>query len=172
MKTTTSAADPRAFHKLQELVRDIDIAMVTTVSIEGSLRSRPMATRDFDDDGVMCFICSDQSEMAADLAAEPGVNVSYADPKKLRFVSVTGNATVLHDREIARKLWTPSLKTYFPNGVDDPHLAVVEVRIETAEYWDSPSGKMQRLFSSKARSEEGDEGEHTRVAIRAAPASG
>lgn len=172
MKTTTSAADPKAFHKLQDLVRDIDIAMLTTVSIEGALRSRPMVTRDFDDDGVMCFICSDQSEMAADLAAEPGVNVSYADPKSLRFVSVTGNASVVHDRDSARKFWTPSLKTYFPKGADDPHLAVIQVRIETAEFWDSPSGTMQRLFGLKARAEDAEDSDHTKVAIRATSASG
>src|SRR5205823_13361961 len=109
MKTTTSAADPKAFRKLQDLVRDIDIAMLTTVTVDGALRSRPMATRDFDDDGMMWFICSDRSEMAADLAGESGVNVSYADPKKQRFVSVTGNASIVHDPEIARKLWIPSL---------------------------------------------------------------
>src|SRR4051812_45051485 len=175
MKTTTSAADPKAFHKLQEMVRDIDVAMVTTVTPEGALRSRPMATRKFDDDGVIWFFTSDESGMAHDLQEEHAVNVSYADPKKQRFVSVTGAANMVHDREKAKALWHASLKSYFPHGLDEPHLALLTVRIENAEFWESPSSKMVRLFEGNKRdsgSESPDGSEHTKVEVRATPASG
>ena len=175
MKTTTASADPKAFHKLQELVREIDVAMVTTVSSHGALHSRPMATAAFEDEGTIWFFTTDDSEKARDLDDEQGVNVSYADPRKNRYVSVTGNASIVHDRDKAKELWKPAFTTYFPRGLDDSHVALLVVRIEVAEYWDTGSSKMAQLFSRKRSAHHGDDpegGDHTKVEIRAAPASG
>jgi general stress protein 26 len=175
MRTTTPSDDPQAFEKLRELVSDIDIAMITTVTVDGSLRSRPMATREFEKDGTLWFFTSDDSAKAHELDQEQAVNVSYADAKNHRYVSVTGNATVVHDREKAKELWTPTVKAYFPRGLDDPHLALLRVRIETAEYWDSAKSKMVQLFEitkSAATGEKPNLGENVRVDIRNARASG
>lgn len=172
-KTTTSARDPEAFEKLQHLVRDIDVAMITTVTPDGALHSRPMATREFTADGEIWFFTADDSAKAADLALEHGVNVTYSDPKHQRFVSITGNATIVHDREHAKALWQPSLKAWLPQGLDDPHLALICVRIETAEYWDSHLGKVNRLLDRiRSHGHDDDLAEHTKVDVRAASASG
>jgi general stress protein 26 len=175
MKTTTASADPKALHKLQELVREIGVSMMTTVIPDGALRSRPMVTVDFEEDGVIWFFTADDSGKADDLDLEHGVNLSYADPHKHRYVSVTGNANIVRDAERARKLWKSSLKTYFPRGLEDPHLALLAVRIETAEFWDAPSSKMVRFFTAAKTPRTGEDpehGEHTKVHIRATPASG
>ncbi len=175
MKTTTSAEDPKAFHKLQDFVREIEVAMMTTVTPDGALHSRPMATAEFDEDGNIWFFTSDDSGMAHDLAAEHAVNISYADARKHHYVSVTGNATVQHDAERAKTLWKTSLKTYFPRALEDPHLALLCVRVESAEYWDAPVGRMVQLFAATKAAPTGeapDVGEHTKVGIRATPASG
>jgi general stress protein 26 len=175
MKTTTASADPKSFAKLQELVDDIDIAMVTTVTVEGSLRSRPMVTREFEDNGILWFFASEDSGLAEDLGEEQAVNVSYAEPKHHRYVSITGNASLVHDREKAKQLWAPMLKAYFPHGLDDPKLVLLEVRIETSEYWDASSSKMVRLFESAkgvAKGERAEMGENVKVDVRNARASG
>jgi general stress protein 26 len=174
MKTTTASEDPKAFAKLKELVTDIDIAMVTSVTVDGGLRSRPMVTREFAEDGALWFFMADDSSLAEDLREEHAVNVSYAEPKHHRYVSVTGNATQVHDNDKARKLWASSLKPYFPRGLDDPHLTLLCVRIETAEYWDAPSSKMVQLLHGRkgAGSREAGLGENVKVDIRNARASG
>src|SRR4051812_16296179 len=174
MKTTTASSDPHSFAKLQSLVESIDVAMVTTVTPDGTLRSRPMVTREFNDDGELWFFTADDSEKAGDLAAEHGVNVSYADPKEHRYVSVSGNAAIMHDAEKATELWHPMVKPYFPRGLEDPHLALLRVRIETAEFWDAATSKMVQLFQfGKAGKTNGaGPGEHTKVEIRATPSSG
>ena len=38
------------------------------------------------------------------------------------------------------------MAAWFPEGVDDPHLALVKVTIEAAEYWDAELGKMRQLL--------------------------
>jgi general stress protein 26 len=175
MNTTTAEQSPEALAKLKELVSAIDVAMVTTVTPDGALRSRPMATRDFDDAGSLWFFTSDVSGKAHDLEEERAVNVSYAEPGKQRYVSITGNASIVHDRTRAEALWHPAVETFFPAGIDDPHLALLCVRIETAEYWDAPSSKMMQVWSKGGGGLNGARppaGEHTRVDIRATPTSG
>jgi general stress protein 26 len=175
MQTTTASRSPEAFAKLKSLVDKIDIAMVTTVTPDGALRSRPMATRQFEDDGLLWFFTADDSDKAHDLEEEHAVNVSYADPGKQRYVSITGNGSLVHDRDRARELWHPTMEAYFPQGLDDPHLALLCVRVESAEYWDSPSSPRVPLLERARAATAGETpkaGDHTKIDIRATPTSG
>jgi hypothetical protein len=36
---------------------------------------------------------------------------------------------------------------FFPQGLDDPDLALLRVEIEKAEYWDSPATAVGRLYA-------------------------
>ena len=175
--------------KLRELIEDIAVAMVVTVTPDGALRSRPMWTQEMREEGELWFFASDDSEIAHDLSEEHAVNVSYAEPERDRYVSVTGLATLVKDRKKIEEFWDDSLTRYFRKGLSDPHLTLMCVRIESAEYWDAEMSKMLPLRqrknqrhadaakksndSSDAR-REGDEGTdgHTKIDIRAVPTSG
>jgi len=147
MHPTLTPADTQAFAKLRDLIKDINVAMITTVGIDGALHSRPMATREIEADATLWFLTSDDSLKAREISEEHQVNVSYADPKTQCYVSVSGTATLVHDRHKARQLWHPSMRSYFPAGMDDSRLALLRVRIESAEYWDAPSSRMVQLYA-------------------------
>jgi general stress protein 26 len=175
VKKTTAEHDPQAAQKLRDLIHEIAVAMITTVRPDGALRSRPMFTQEVRDEGELWFFLSDDSDKAHDLAEEQAVNVSYADPTGSRFVSVSGNASIVHDSERVHELWKPELERFFPGGLDDPHLALMCVRIETAEYWDATSGAMvsvSDLPGTNRAAHAAPAGEHTRVDIRRAQTSG
>ena len=57
-------------------------------------------------------------------------------------MSVVGTGEVVRDIELAKSLWSEPMRAWFAKGPEDPNLAVVKVRIESAEYWDSPSSTM------------------------------
>jgi hypothetical protein len=38
------------------------------------------------------------------------------------------------------------VEPWFPDGLEDPDLGLLEVTVEDAEYWDAPANKTQRLF--------------------------
>lgn len=137
--------------KLAELINDITVAMVTTTASDGTLRSRPMERTRHAFDGALWFFTSDDSGKANDIAHRDQVNVSLSEPKNERYVSISGTAHVVRDRAKAREMWTPLLKGWFPEGVDDPRLALLKVDIEHAEYWDAKSSKML-VFLSLAKS--------------------
>ena len=162
--------DPEIIRKLSSLIKDIGVAMLTTVAPDGGLRSRPMAAQGGGfENGEVWFFTADNSGKVSEIEAEHEVNLAYAEPKDQRYVSLSGRARVIRDTERARRLWTPELKAWFPGGPEDKHLALLRVRVHSAEYWDAPSGKMASLLAyakSKLTGESPAEvGEHEKVLV-------
>ena len=44
-----------------------------------------------------------------------------------------------------KELWNPIFKVWFPQGLEDPDLALLKINVEQAEYWDVPSSKLVTL---------------------------
>ena len=102
-------------------------------------------------DGTLWFFTKEHSGKVDEVQRDRHVNLSYADPGKQHYVSVSGRASVVTDREKAKELWNPVLKAWFPKGLDDPELALLKVTVEKAEYWDSPSSAVvHRVGLAKA----------------------
>ncbi len=128
---------------LRDMINGIKVAMLTTVDQDGTLRSRPMMTQQAEFDGDLWFFTADNTDKVPEINKEHRVSISYASPSDNRYVSVTGTAHFLKDQAKMRELWTPLFKAWFPEGLEDPHLALLKVRVESAEYWDSgPSNKL------------------------------
>lgn len=134
--------------RLREIVKDIDFCMLTTVDEDGHLHSRPMSVNgEIDPNGDLWFFTRASSHKAAEIGNAPGVNASFADTDKNCYVSMSGNAELVRDREKIKQLWKPQFQAWFPDGVDEPDLALLRVRVEQAEYWDGPSSTIAQAFS-------------------------
>jgi general stress protein 26 len=131
--------------KLAELIKGIKVVMLTTVCADGSLRSRPMVTQDKEFDGTLWFFTPAESPKVSEVEHEQRVNVSYADHDKERYVSVSGTARLVRDRDTIKEFWGPALRAWFPKGPDDPELALLRVEVEKAEFWDGPSSAVVHL---------------------------
>jgi len=143
------ANDTNSPAKLWDLIRHIRFAMFTTRhSGNGHLHSRPMTTQNGknDEGDRLWFFMSRRSDPVSDLASEPTVNISYADPGADSYVSVSGTARVVEDAARKRALWSKMTEAWFPGGVDDPDLALVEVDIVHAHYWDVKDNKVTQIF--------------------------
>jgi general stress protein 26 len=152
--------------KLATLIEKIEIAMMTTVSKDGWLHSRPMYTQRHDFDGTLWFFVSKNSVKVDEIANHPRVNISYAAPNDQRYVSVSGTAALVEDRAQAKKFWSPLYKAWFPGGLDDPELALLRIDVEHAEYWDPPSGIVVQLagfLKAIATGERARGGDHQKV---------
>jgi general stress protein 26 len=132
--------------KLQELIKDIKVAMLTTVSENGQLRSRPMATHEVDINDGLWFLTELNTAKVAEVSQEEQVNLVYMDVKSQRYVSLSGSARTYRDQAKVNELWNPLLKAWFPKGPDDPMIAVMKVTPEYAEYWDAPSYSLVQMF--------------------------
>ncbi len=131
--------------KLNELIKNIKIAMLTT-NDNGSLRSRPMATQDTEFDGALWFFTSNLTHKAEEIEKDNRVNVSYSEPDDNRFISMSGTAELVDDREKIEELWSPVYQAWFPKGLDDPNIILLKVTVEQAEYWDATSSSLVEAF--------------------------
>ncbi len=154
-----------SIEKLKELIEDIDFAMLTTIN-GGQLRSRPMSTQKFELDGDIWFFTSDQTHKVDEIEKDNRVNVAYSEPKDNVYISVSGRARLVKDKEKIEELWNPILKAWFPKGLDDPTLALLQISVEEAEYWDSPNSKIVQLVGfvkALITGTPADGGEHGKV---------
>jgi general stress protein 26 len=132
----------REVRRLRKFIRGSRVAMLTTVGADGHLRSRPMATVKAAFDGNLWFFTKASAPKTSEIRDNAHVNVVYADPEDRRFVSVSGRAALVRDPAQVEQLWSGRLKAWFPEGKKDPDLALIRVRIDHAEYWDSKKGTM------------------------------
>ena len=167
-----SDARTRSEHiqKLRSMIKAIDFCMLTTIDEQGDPHSRPMSSNgDIDDNGDLWFFTGASSHKVGEIAGSPKVNVSFADPENQRYVSVTGTAQLVRDRNKIDELWRPEFKMWFPEGKDDPEVALLRVTLEKGEYWDSPSstiGFALSFVSSLVSGKEAEFGENEKVELK------
>src|SRR5262245_37069985 len=131
--------------KLRKFIKGTRIAMLTTVAADGKLRSRPMATLKNGFDRDLWFVTRAATPKTEEIRDNQHVNVAYSDGDDDRYVSISGTATVVRDPAKVEELWSQKLRDWFPNGKKDPDLALIRIRIDRAEVWDSKTTTMTHL---------------------------
>jgi len=161
-------SDKNQHEALWDLIKETRFCMLSHRHADGSLHSHPLTTqnKELAADGCLYFFVSKTTEVGQRLQQDGNVNLSYANPDKDTWVSVTGNARVLDDMAKKRELFNPMAKAWFPNGPDDPQLELVEVRIDEAEYWNVKENKLLQMIKmgkSAVTGKQPQMGEHREV---------
>ena len=132
--------------KLYDLIDDIRICMMTTVEEDGRLASRPMYGLEADQAGDLWFFTRVESSKTTEISREGHVNLAYSHPSKQHYISLSGRAEIVRDKGHIQDKWSEPLRTWFPEGKDDPQLALIRVHPERGEFWDSPSSTVIHLY--------------------------
>lgn len=140
----TAMQDER--EKVFEMIKDIKMAMLVTQDEEGHLFARPMVAQEHDESDQLWFFTAADSPKVREIQANAKVLLSYAESDGSCFVSISGEATIVHDRAKVEALWSDPLKAFFPKGKEDPNLCLIAVNPLSAEYWDQPSSKFVQAF--------------------------
>ncbi len=154
--------------QIAKLIKNAKIAMLTTTTAKGWLRSRPMGTQRESFDGNIWFFTHESEPKVREIEQHPQVNVSFANPDDNEYVSLAGRAALVHDRAKMEALWQKPLKTWFPKGLEDPDLALLKVEVEHAEYWDQNAGVLEiaaGFVKSKVTGEESSAGYGVKVEL-------
>lgn len=167
--TTTKTHDEQ-LAKLQELIKDIDFCMFTTLAEDGSLHSRPMSTNgQIEQNGNVWFFTYADSPKVTEVDHVEQVNVSFSAPNKQRYVSLSGKAYLVRDRAKLQELWKPELKAWFPKELDEPEIALLKVVVENAEYWDAPASWVAKTIGfvrEATTGEKADGGENEKLNLK------
>src|SRR6201994_5177159 len=76
--------------KIADLVKDIRIAMMTSVATDGTMSSRPMAVQNTPFDGTLWFLTRSNSGKIEEVEEDQNVTLTFAEPKSSKYISVKG----------------------------------------------------------------------------------
>jgi general stress protein 26 len=126
---------------LYALIRDLEIALLTTRRADGHLVSRPMATQERRPGCDLWFVTNKDTDKLDEIAHDPHVNCAFYDADSREWVSVAGTAHAVDDREKIRALYSADWKAWFPDeggnrdgGPDDPRLRLIFVDAHSVTY--------------------------------------
>ena len=138
--------DAEARKKVWDLIREVEVAMMVTVTEGGHLHGRPMRAVNKEFDGTLWFFTNDHTPKTDEIQHDRQVLLAYSDPSRQNYVSVRGTAQVVRDEAKQKELWSEPLRVWFPKGAEDPSIALLRVRVEGAEYWDAPSSTLVHAY--------------------------
>jgi len=134
---------------LHQLLRDFHVAMVVSHDPDGAMVARPMAIARIDRDGAMYFTTNVATTPAAEIAADPQVTVVVQS--KTQFAAVRGVARLSTDRFLIQSLWQETWRVWFPEGKDDPAIAILVVEPHHGEYWDNAQASGLKFMFAAAK---------------------
>lgn len=130
---------------LQDLTKkmaDIDFAMLITKTDGGRISARPMSNNgEVDFDGDSYYFTWEDARMTEDIERDAAVGLTFTGNKSLfgkppLFVSVEGEAVLVHDKSQFAAHWKPELDRWFKDGIDTPGVTMIKVRAKRVHYWD------------------------------------
>ncbi|WP_377848674.1 pyridoxamine 5'-phosphate oxidase family protein [Bosea sp. UC22_33] len=133
----------RTLSDIAEKMKDIDFCMLTTVTDDGKLSSRPMSNnRDVDYDGDSWFFAYDDARFIQDVRANDRVGLTFAGDRSLLgkpgiFIAVEGKASLITDRLAFEEHWIDDMERWFPQGIETPGIVLLNVRASRVHYWDA-----------------------------------
>ena len=152
---------------LYEMLKDFNHAMLVTRTPDGHMHARPMAVAELEKDADAYFVTDIESPKIAEIEAHPEVTLTFQSTSQ--FATLRGRVTVSRDRALIERLWSEAWKTWFPEGRNDPNLAVLKLDADYGELWDNSGmkGVKYGLEAMKAYAKgqrpETDRSQHARV---------
>ena len=140
-------------------MKKIGFAMLVTRDGD-KLRARPMSAYLRREENAIYFLTDARHHKDEEIARHSSVNLSFADAGSMKYVSLTGTATVSNDRARIKELFSTPAKAWW-DSAEDPNIRVLKVMPDEAEFWDTPGSvvayvKMAVAVVTGTRPEIGD----------------
>jgi len=118
------------------LIKEIPVAMVVTHDGHGQdMRARPMAAHAAEEEGAIYFLTDVDSPKASEVKGSDTICLAFADNKSRRYVSVTGQADIIDDKDRIKKIWSIYDKAFWSDE-NDPRIRILRVMPESAQFWE------------------------------------
>lgn len=131
---------------LYERLKDYRTAMLTTVTTDGYIHSRPMMTQEREPEADLWFVSSLNTDKVQEIQAHPKVGVIYFHDSDNSYISLSGVARVETNREFLHRHWKEEWRAWFPDGPEQADLCMINVEAHEAEYWEPKGGRIRVMF--------------------------
>lgn len=122
--------------RVWSLIAEIPVAMVVTHSGDGRhMRARPMAVRPAQEQGAIYFLTDVDAPKDFEVEGNDSVCLTLADNARQKYLSISGHAEVIDDRELVKQIWSIYDKVFWRDE-NDPRIRVLRVTPMSAEAWE------------------------------------
>ncbi len=147
------AGTEQKLDEFYELIRGMEVAMMTTRRGDGHLVSRPMQTQAREAIADLWYVTDIETHKLDELERDPHVYLAFYRDRTREWVSVSGTARVAQDRQLIRRLYKPDWRAWMGDeggeregGPDDPRLALILVEAHSVTYMKSTKSQPLVLF--------------------------
>ncbi|HEA19783.1 hypothetical protein LCGC14_1014650 [marine sediment metagenome] len=145
MENSNDTKNQEGLRKLRELLKDTKITMMATNLQKVPFSICPMTLQQMDEQGDLWFFTAKDSDHFREIENDNRVQIIVSNESEQRYLSIFGNAVHMMADNKVDELWNPMLNTWF-DGKDDPNLALLNVNVENAQYWDTDSNKLVSFY--------------------------
>jgi general stress protein 26 len=140
-----TASPDKKIDDLYHLIEGISVCMMTTrCENTGKLVSRAMSPRkpDSKTPADLWFFANNTTHKFEELKADPNVNLGFYKPGTSEWVSVSGTAKIVNDRQKIEELYDVDIRAWFGDlgdgvhdgGAKDPRISLIFVKADTVHY--------------------------------------
>ena len=124
------------------------------IGLNDGNHSEPMTAQIDDDQPNTLFFFAGKDNR---IAGGGGAMAQFVGKGHDFFACLAGDVSQDNDRGQIDKLWNKQVEAWFPEGKEDPNLALLRFDIDSAELWEtdiSLSGRVKMLFGGTIKAEE------------------
>lgn len=136
-------SSPEHKQKIWEMIKDIKVGMLVTLD-DDIPRARPMHLVQDAYDGTIWFYTRRSAEKVTE--TDRDVCLTFSDQDKGVYVSLSGKAQLTNNQALIEKYWNPFIAAWFPEGKEDPDVALLEIKVEMGEHWMAKESKVFQLY--------------------------
>ena len=152
---------------LHDILENFDTAMMIVRASDGHIHGRPMAIALLQENAELYFVTSIHSPKIAAIQADPVITLTFQSSSQ--FATLSGRATVEHDKPMIDDLWKEAWKLWFPEGKEDATIRLIHFSPEDGEYWNNAGAQgLKYAFEAvkayvKGETPKSDQSQHAKV---------
>lgn len=94
------------------------------------------------DSRTLWFLADARALLDWEANRRPVVTLTFHSPDERVFLTLSGTAKVITDHGIVAGMWRPAFTRWFPGGVGDPRLLLVQFSPDDAEFYEASDGRV------------------------------
>ena len=142
--------------KVQEVVKDVKFAMMSTTNKKGDIHAWPMTTSEASIGAKEIWFIGDKtSDVVKDIQDNPKIGLTYATQDAKNYVSISGDAELVTDQDKLDELWSPVYNAFFAHGKEDGDVQLIKVVPHGVECWLSGNSVVNMFKMATAAVQDG-----------------
>lgn len=151
------------FQQAYEMVGNCAFCFVSSNDASGQINSRVVEILGVGSDLTIRFMTDSRTRKASEIAQGKTISLSFLSMVDRGYVTIGAIPRISADTALKQSIWKESLRTWFPNGPDDPHVITVTCEPAWVELWSVMRGVAPApLGLNSVRLEKRNDGWHVR----------